>query len=210
MSPKLLIFDFDGTIAHTLELILAFFNEVAPEYHLPQIAQSDIPTLRNASAAEILQRYPLSPLQLLRLTSHIHSQLKAQIMNASVVDGMPELFSQLKKKDMTVGIVTSNSTENVEIFLQQNGIQDIDFIHSEKNMFGKANVLKKVVRQQKIGNNECLYVGDEVRDIEAAHQAGIGSIAVTWGFNTAARLQQAGPEYIVDKPEEIAAILKLS
>lgn len=123
---------------------------------------------------------------------------------------MPELFTKLKKIEIAVGIVTSNSTENVEIFLQQNGIQEVDFIHSEKNMFGKAKVLRRVIRQQKIGNQECMYVGDEVRDVEAAHQAGIGCIAVTWGFNTAERLQQARPDFIVHKPEEIAAILKIS
>ncbi len=54
------------------------------------------------------------------------------------------------------------------------------------------------------------YVGDEVRDVVAARQAQVKSIAVTWGFNTLTALQQAQPHALIEQPQELLTILGLS
>jgi phosphoglycolate phosphatase len=201
-----ILFDFDGTIAKTFELTIELFNQVAADYKLPQIKKSDINQIKNSSAQELLKRYPLSPWQLLRLTKHIQGELKNCIRQIEVVEGFPKLIQELKNQNMTLGIVTSNSQENVELFLTHHKLNNINFIYSEKNLFGKGKVLKNVIKRKKFEKQKTIYIGDEVRDIEAARQAGIQIIAVTWGFNSKARLERAKPDFLVSKPLDILPI----
>jgi phosphoglycolate phosphatase-like HAD superfamily hydrolase len=52
-----------------------------------------------------------------------------------------------------------------------------------------------------------LDVGDEVRDIETARQAGVAVAAVTWGFNSRELLARHAPDYLVERPEPILSLL---
>jgi phosphoglycolate phosphatase len=55
-------------------------------------------------------------------------------------------------------------------------------------LWGKPKGLKKLQQQYGLASNECIFTGDEVRDIEAAEKADVQCVAVTWGFNTAGSL----------------------
>ena len=59
-----------------------------------------------------------------------------------------------------------------------------------------------------LDQNQTVYVGDEVRDIEAARRAEIQVIGVTWGFNTRAVLKKNSPDTIVDNPADLLATVK--
>lgn len=200
---KTVIFDFDGTIADTLQLTVDIFNEIAADYQLPPIQPKDIPDLKNFSAKELVKRYRLSPWQLFRLVRKIQSRQKKKIISAKLIVGMPSLLTTLRQHAFTVGIVTSNSRENVELFLKCHGIEDVAFIYSEKNIFGKGAVLKNLLKKKAIRAQDTYYVGDEVRDIEAGKQANIPVIAVTWGYNSRKRLEEAHPDRIIDTPEQL-------
>jgi phosphoglycolate phosphatase len=197
-----IIFDFDGTIAETLLETLKLFNEVAPRYDLPIIKKTDLTKIRNLSAKELIREYHISGWKLLRLTQVILPKLKENISNIALVPGIAEVLAELKQQGFSLGIVTSNAKENVELFLKKHHLE-IDFVYAEKNFFGKARVLAHLLKKQKINKQTIVYVGDEVRDIEAAHQAGLKMIAVTWGFNSPQRLETANPEYLVTKPEQL-------
>jgi phosphoglycolate phosphatase-like HAD superfamily hydrolase len=54
---------------------------------------------------------------------------------------------------------------------------------------------------------DVVYVGDEVRDIEAGRQAGVAVAAMTWGFNDRALLARHCPDYLVERPEELLQLL---
>lgn len=205
--PQTVIFDFDGTLADSLEIIVALFNNVSSKYDLPQIKESDYSALRGKSAGELVKQFKVSPLKLLRLSNEIRKSFREKVKDAPANKGIKELIAGLHKRNIIVGIVTSNSKENVEIFLRKNKIESIDFIHSEKNLFGKGNVLNHLMSSKKLNHLETFYVGDEVRDIEAARKAGIRIISVTWGFNDSKRLAKATPDFIVNRPSEILKIV---
>jgi phosphoglycolate phosphatase len=105
---------------------------------------------------------------------------------------------------ISLGILTSNSLENVAAWLEHNKIQNLfSFIHVESNYFGKKHVLRKIIKAYQIDKSQAFYIGDETRDIKAAKECGIYSIAVTWGFNSEKILSQQQPHYIARKPEDI-------
>ena len=201
--PNLAIFDFDGTIADTLESAIKICNKVAPKYGLEKVKLSEKESLRNFGAKELIKKFKIPTLKIPFLLKEVQAELRKDIQNIPIIPGMAELFSELEKHNITIGIVTSNSVENVELFLQKYNITNVAFIHSESNIFGKAKVLNRVNKEQKSSKKRTVYIGDEVRDIEASKKAQIPMIAVTWGFNSEERLKQSKPDYIVSKPADI-------
>ncbi len=206
---RAVIFDFDGTIVDTFDAVVQIFNEVAPGFNLPLITDSERKGVRNLSARELVRKYQITPWKLFRLVSTIRSKLKSNIQDIPIVKEMDTVLGDLGKQGVKVGVVTTNSTENVQLFLKKWRIA-VDFIHSEHNLFGKAKVLTHVIKERQLSQSSVVYVGDEVRDIEAAKKANISAIAVTWGFNSEKRLRQAEPDYVVSEASQISRIVENS
>jgi phosphoglycolate phosphatase len=74
-------------------------------------------------------------------------------------------------------------------------------------MFGKASQLRAVRRRLEVPGSEAVYLGDELRDAEAARDAGLRFAAVTWGQHHAAVLRSVTPDFVFDHVGEIAPAL---
>jgi len=81
-----------------------------------------------------------------------------------------------------------------------------DFIYSDGSLFGKGKILKRVLKKYEFFKRNVVYVGDEVRDIDAAREAGIKIVSVSWGFNSKEVLGSNKPNYIVDTPAELLGL----
>jgi phosphoglycolate phosphatase-like HAD superfamily hydrolase len=122
----------------------------------------------------------------------------------------PDIFTVIKQiKDMgiNIAIITTNSKKNVKAFLEQNNADIFNFIASS-SMFGKESKIKKIMRKEKLGCDEVLYIGDEIRDIHAANRAGIDVVSVGWGYNTVESLKKQKPQYLIFEPSELLDIVK--
>ena len=108
-----------------------------------------------------------------------------------------------------MGVLTSNSKENVEKYLKKRKITEIKFVYSNSNLWGKSKSLEKIIKEQKLNPDETMYVGDEVRDIEAAKNAGVKSCAVTWGFQDKELLATVGPDFLIEKPRQLLDLLNV-
>ncbi len=106
-----------------------------------------------------------------------------------------------------IGILTSNTQENVKQFLDKNEMDFFDFIRTGKSVFGKSHMINKIIKQRHVSKSEAFYVCDEVRDIEAARKSGIKSIVVTWGYNTKDVLIKENPDFLVNSPDELKNII---
>lgn len=153
MSPenklklKAVIFDFDGTIADSLIISWQVFNKIAANFDLPELSDADVAELRNFGAKEILKKYNISYLKLLSLTKVFQTELKKQVINLQPIAGITTLLQEISSLPIEIGVVTSNSKQNVQAFLQAHKLMQINFIHAERNLFGKARVLRKVLNQ---------------------------------------------------------------
>jgi len=54
---------------------------------------------------------------------------------------------------------------------------------------------------------DTFYIGDETRDIDAAQQCNIPSIAVAWGFNSEQTLMRSKPSYLAKTPHDLLRII---
>ena len=201
-----LIFDFDGTLGDTFESQFEILKKVAAEENInfdPDINQVDH---KKISVKDLIKQYEIGPLKLSRMIKKSQQELN-KIFDQ--IDFFPDLENTLRSlaKDYRLGILSSNSQENIEKFLRLKHIDFFDFIYTGPNLFGKDKIFKKILKKEKLAKNEILYFGDEVRDIEACQNLGIQIAAVTWGFDHQEILEKAQPNYLISKPKEIKKLL---
>lgn len=198
------ILDFDGTIADTLEMALAVYNRIAPEYNFLPAGEEDIELFRTKRPHELLRTYGISKLKLLTLTLRIRKEMGRHIPEMKLFEGLDAALGKIRKRGCRIGILTSNSSENVRAFLQANHLNDlVDFVYSGRSLFGKEKVIRKMLVREQIDTGRIVYAGDEIRDIEACRAAGIPIIAVSWGLNRRELLASLSPDLIADSPADL-------
>jgi phosphoglycolate phosphatase len=211
MTIKVIIFDFDGTIADTYQAVVAITNDLSSEFGYKPLDEETLLLLKNLSSKEIVKQSEISLFKLPFLVKRIQTELGKQIENLETIPGMSEVLQELKRQNYILGIITSNAKENVIAFLQkQNLLPLFDFIYSRTSLFGKHRIINKAMKRYKFNTKQVIYVGDETRDIRSAKKSNVGMIAVTWGFHSDKILSQYQPDFLAEKPSEILdAILEL-
>jgi phosphoglycolate phosphatase-like HAD superfamily hydrolase len=203
MQTKVLLFDFDGTIADTMDWGVRTYNEIAIENNYKLITKENITDLRNKSARDNVRDFGIPLLKLPFIARRVRAAFKSEIPNLKVIEGMAESLKLLKNKGYKIYVVSSNSKENIQSFLDLNRIKDFDGIHSVSRLFGKHNKIKSLIKANRWDLSSVMYIGDEVRDIDAARKARIKCVAVAWGYNTEEVLVKNNPHMILRDPSEL-------
>lgn len=204
MTNKVIIFDFDGTIADTYQEVVAIANGLSSEFGYKPLDAEALQLLKNLSSKEIIKQSEISLFKLSFLVRRVQKELGKQIRNLKPISGMPEVLQELKQQNCTLGIITSNAKENVVAFLEKQNIAHLfDFIYSGATIFGKHRIINKVVRKYNLSRSSVFYVGDETRDIRSAQKSQVSVIAVAWGFNSDTILSKHQPDFLVDDPSAI-------
>lgn len=199
-----IILDFDGTIADTLELGLGIYNRVAPEYNCGIAGDEERELFRTKKPQELLQAYGISKLKLLTLMLRMRKEMRKHVSEMKPFTGIDAALREISNAGYRMGILTSNSVENVRKFLEINKLSALfDFIYSGRSFLGKAKLIRKLLIREQIPVRRVVYVGDETRDIEASKAAGIPVIAVSWGLNSRDLLSSLTPDQIADRPEDL-------
>ncbi len=209
MTQKVIIFDFDGTIADTVDALVSIANRFAVEFGYVQITPEELALLRNFTSREIIKYSGISLLKIPFLLKKVKGELKHKIQEFKPIPGIQEALIELQSQGYRLGIITSNSQENVTAFLKNNELDQLfDFIYSGVTIFGKTTIINNVLRQKQLKTHAVIYVGDETRDIEASKKANIKVIAVTWGFNSPEVLAKQNPDFLIHQPSELLAVIK--
>ncbi len=208
MNYRTLVFDFDGTLADTLEESRSIFNQLAPEYNLRQVEPEEMPHLRHLSLMELLEHLGIPKRRVPSMLSRGTSMMRANIAHMPLIQGIGEVLPELRKHAQMFGVLTSNATVNVDLFLRSHGMRGLfHFISSTSKLTGKAKHLRAIRKTFSLRPEEMLFVGDEIRDIKAAKKAGIDIAAVTWGFNSTESLSKECPEYLLSSPDEFLQLV---
>ncbi|NET71816.1 MAG: HAD-IA family hydrolase [Sphaerospermopsis sp. SIO1G2] len=209
MTQKVIIFDFDGTIADTVDALVTIANRLALEFGYIQISADELKLLRNLTAREIIKYSGISLFKIPFLVKKVKGELKNKIKDLEPISGIAATITELERQGYRLGIITSNSQENVIEFLKCHGLDYLfEFIHSGVTIFGKTTIINNVLRQRQIKPQTVIYVGDETRDVDAAKRANIQVVAVTWGFNSAEALAREKPDFLIHHPSELLEVVQ--
>ena len=208
MKYRILVFDFDGTIADTLGETRRIFNELAPDYGIRQVAEEELEELRHLSLKQLLTHLDIPKRRVPALISRGTGLMRGNITQLPMIDGMNEVLVELRRHVHSFGVLTSNSTANVDLFLKTHGLRDqFDFVSSTSKLTGKAKHLRAICKTFSLRSEEVLYIGDELRDVRASQKAGVPIAAVTWGFNSRESLSVEDPDYLINHPEDFLRLL---
>lgn len=191
---RTIVFDFDGTLADTWDQTIELLKKHA------KFDNEDVQYFRKNGALKTIAKLKIPPLQLIQKTIQIQKEQKGVIDEAKPFEGIIALINDIRSMNNEVGILSANSTENIRKWLNKWDMR-VDFVMTTSALLGKAKILNEIKTE------EMIYVGDEVRDIEACKKAGVPVIAVAWGFNDTEALKNAGPEWVAEKVADIRKII---
>lgn len=200
-GTKMLIFDFDGTIADSLPALIECLNNNASYYGYKKA--DDLEQLRSKDTKDFLKELGISSFWLPFVVRTIRKDMVLRMSELKPFPSIVDVLTQLHNQGILLGIVSSNSQENIEQFLQAHNINFFSLIHGQSSIFGKSKILKNLLSDYGLDASSVIYIGDELRDIEAAKNNKMRCIGVTWGFNTATLLQEQQPDYLINDPQEL-------
>lgn len=207
MKKKIIVFDFDGTIADSLDSVVEILLNISKKtkYKLSKEKIKDY--IRNKSLKDLIKEYKISKLQLFFLLIKARKDMQDKTDKIITFDGIKELLEKLSKKYKLI-LLTSNKKTNVNRFLEKEKIEFFSEKYFKSSLFGKDKILKKIIKKNNLKIEEIIYIGDEIRDIESCKKINCDIISVNWGFNSKELLKKYNPNYIISKPEELIDKLK--
>ena len=200
---KTIIFDFDGTIADNLSVVIKIYNKIADKYRTNKVAKEEIQVYRSMKPFDILRKLKITAFKLPFIAGTIRKQMKSQITDIPIFANISDILKQLKDKGYNLGILSSNSVQNIKIFLDHYQIDFFNYIFSCKNIFGKHKSLTKFIKNYNLKNADVIYIGDEIRDIDASRKVGVKIISACWGYNDKDSLCTENPESFAEKPADL-------
>jgi phosphoglycolate phosphatase len=204
-QKPVIIFDFDGTIADSFDFVINTINKYAPIYGYKIIENPQ--EIRTLSFTAIACMLHIPILKIPSISRKIKEDIKQNIAQVKPYTHIIPLLHHLKEAGYQLGIVTSNTQENVQFFLQQHTLTFFDFIHPSRNFLSKNSTLRKTCHLLNIEPHHALYIADEVRDIKAANACHMPVISVSWGFHARTLLEQLNKSHIIDNPWQLPGII---
>jgi len=207
LKVRLIIFDFDGTLADTYPWFMGVINRAADHFKLKKIDVSDLDSVRAESTKKMIKRFgiPLWKIQL--IARRVRQWMGDDIDEIHLFRGVRDLLISLHERGTSLAILTSNSCANVRRVLGPELTGCITYWECDVSMSGKRRRMKKILRRSGIPPEHCLAVGDEIRDFQAAHKAGIPFGGVAWGYNSMEALAAHGASRIFGSIDEMISFL---
>jgi len=200
----LILFDFDGVLADTLGDLLQFGQEACDELGVKHIAtKDDLSSLEVMSFATYGTQLEVPDELLDEFVRRCLAKFGEKKSPPGIFTGLDKVIRELSTNHI-LGVITGNSSENVKAFLLAHGLDScIRAIYGVDSQGSKAEKISLAQNQFAARSEAVCVVGDSASDVHAAREAGVKSIAVTWGHQSAETLLRARPDALVHSPEEL-------
>jgi pyrophosphatase PpaX len=207
------LFDFDGTLVDTTEMIHQGMCHAASTV----LGRDDIP--RETLLANVGQPLPrqmeIIDAEKSELLLEAYRQHHEENHDALIQEfpGIEESLSRLRSTGVKVAVVTSKRQNSVEMALKNfPGLRNVvdRFITLEDTTEHKPHpepLLRGLELLGGVPKEEAAYIGDSPFDVEAAKAAGLTSVAVSWGAFSEERLREADPDHLVPDIESAVDVL---
>lgn len=203
------LFDFDGTLADTVPLIVASYQHALAEVDPGGVPETTIrPWIGRALRDTLEERHPGRGDELVdRYRAH---NLEHHDTLIRPVPGAAGLVTALQRSHVPVGVVSSKRAELVRQGMHLTELPEVEHVVGlEETSAHKPDPAPLLEGARRLGMEpgSCAYVGDAVVDVLAARAAGMPSVAVTWGAGEPTDLRRAGAHHVVDSVDELRTLL---
>jgi phosphoglycolate phosphatase len=207
----LIIFDYDGVLADTLEDLLQFGQAACNQLGVKHVVTKD-----DLASLEVMSFATYG--RACEVPEHLVDEFVRLCLNSfAQKHSPPAIFTNLDyvlrylSIHHKIAIVTTNSSQNVHAFLVKHSLDGlIDVVYGVDTPGSKAQKIS-VARDLLLenGRQESVFmVGDSLSDVLAAKEASITSIAVTWGHQSLEILLRGNPDYVVSSPHDLIEVIE--
>ena len=189
-AGRAVLFDFDGTLADTAPDLGAAVNHLRSEKGLEPLSVDAVRPYASMGARGLLRvgfgltpesaEYPaLRDAFLQRYDEHL-------CVRTSIFPGILELLEKLEAMNILWGVVTNKSARFTHRIVEALSLRPDCVVCGDSTPHLKPHPasLLLAARELRRAPENCFYLGDDLRDIQAARAAGMRSVAVTWGYHS--------------------------
>jgi phosphoglycolate phosphatase len=213
--PRAILFDLDGTLADTAPDLAAAVNllrsarglETTPYEVLRPTASAGARGMIGASFGLTPQDAGFDELK----TGFFNNYEAAIAVHTTLFDGVPELLDGLQQAGLAWGIVTNKPARFTEPLLPLIGLAHAGCIISgDTTPHAKPHPepLLEAARRLGLAPEQCWYVGDDLRDIQAGQAAGMATVACAWGYCGATEPAGWSADHLLASPQELLTLLR--
>lgn len=205
------LFDFDGTLLDTNELIIQTFQTVLDrhfpgQYNREQILPFLGPTLHETFST-------LAPDKASQLAAQYREWNRANHdVYVKEFPGISEMLRKLQQAGVKIAIVSSKRNEMIErglAFIEAREVfEEVIGLDDVMNPKPNPEPIELALERLGVSPEETLMVGDNYHDIVGGQNAGVQTAAVAWSIKGLKHLQQFAPTYLIHQPEDILAIVQ--
>jgi len=207
MRYRLVVFDIDGTLADTFPFFLSILGELADKHRFRRVRSGEVESLRTQHARGVLKALGIPWWKVPAVGRSYRSMMASRIGEIRLFPEVPNFLKRLRESGLRLGVVTSNSIENTRRIFHEETFAQFDHLSCHVALFGKKAKLKALLQESGLSPDQVLYVGDELRDLDAARCVGMAFAAVPWGYTTQDSLAEAKPDHLVASFGELERLL---
>ncbi len=204
---NILIFDFDGVLADSLQPMLTYAGQVCQELgYSCEPTQADLEALDRMEFSEFGHQLGIPEEKIGDFVTRNFELFSHRIEPLKITPGIDSVIRELSHS-VILGVITGNSCAVVSKFLDSYGLKaEFHTILGAEDDGSRVEKILKVISLNGGSNGEVYMVGDAVSDIRAARGAGIKSIAIGWGHQSKEKLITESPDFWVDQPEDLLTL----
>lgn len=208
------ILDLDGTLADTLRDIADAVNGVLSEMHLPTIATEAVRQFVGEGLPMLCRRALGSDQldKLDRMAALVAEQYRLHDLDhTTLYDGVPAMLDGLAARNIPMAVLSNKpqdaTTRMVTALCRRWHLVAVQGFRDERHRKPDPKVALEIVGRMNASPPQVCMLGDSQTDIATARAAGLVAVAATWGFRDRDVLEAQDPDYILDRPTDLLALL---
>lgn len=209
-TARALLFDLDGTLADTAPDLAAAVNLMRTRRKLEPAPFEQLRIQASAGARGLLQAgFGITPdhaeFEAMRL-EFLTNYEAAICQHSKLFNGIIELLQSLDARQIPWGIVTNKATRFTQALVPLLGLQHAHCVISgdtTPHFKPHPEPLFEAARQLQVLPQNCYYVGDDLRDIQAAQAAGMISVAAAWGYGGEIEPKKWNADLLLNLPTDL-------
>jgi len=215
-AVRSVLFDLDGTLADTAPDLAFALNQQRLTRGMPELSIVELRTHASSGARGLLhQGFGIHPED----TGYV--EMRDEFLNiyeknlsrsSALFPGVASLLDEIEARGLTWGIVTNKAERFTIPLLRALGLRDRAkcVICGDTTPYAKPHPAPLIEALSKIGTTaaQCVYVGDDERDVQAGHAAGMSVVVVRYGYLGNGRPpEEWGADLFIDSAAELGPIL---